>query len=125
MIRRFHIQRNGLSSQSFHKDLHASAKTKHQVKSGLFLDVVVRESTAILKLLPCKDKTLLVRRDAFLILDLSFHVVDGIRRFHIQRNGLSSQSFHKDLHASTKTKHQVKSGLFLDVIVRESTAILK
>jgi hypothetical protein len=35
--------------------LHSSAETKDQVESRLLLDVVVRESTAVLKLLSGKD----------------------------------------------------------------------
>ena len=35
-------------------------ETQHQVESGLLLDVVVRQSAAILQLLASKDKTLLV-----------------------------------------------------------------
>ena len=49
-----------------------------QVESGLFLNVVVRESTSVLELLPGEDETLLVGRNTFLILDLSLDVVDGV-----------------------------------------------
>jgi hypothetical protein len=48
----------------------ASPKTKHQVKGGLFLDVVVRQSPAILELLASKDQTLLIRRNSFLVLKM-------------------------------------------------------
>merc|ERR1712096_274473 len=47
----------------------------------LFLDVVVGKSTTILQLLSGKDQTLLVWWNTFLILDLGFHIVDGITRF--------------------------------------------
>jgi hypothetical protein len=43
-----------------------ASESKHQKKSGLLLDVVVSESTTVLKLLASEDQTLLVRRDAFL-----------------------------------------------------------
>merc|ERR1740124_1141956 len=108
-----------------HKNLHASTKTKYQVKSGLLLDVVVGQSASVLKLLSCKDKTLLVWGNTFLILNLSFHVVDSVRWFDIQSDGLSRQGLHKNLHASTKTKYQVKSGLLLDVVVGQSASVLK
>lgn len=48
------------------------------MKGGLLLDVVIGQGTAILELLASEDQTLLVRRDALLILDLRLHIVDGI-----------------------------------------------
>ena len=67
------------------------------MKSGLLLDVVVAESAAILKLLSGKDKTLLIRRDSFLVLDLGLDVVDGVRRLDVQSDGLSGKSLDKNL----------------------------
>jgi hypothetical protein len=67
------------------------------VQSGLLLDVVIRESTPVLKLLSGKDKTLLVRGNTLLVLDLGLHVVNGIRRLNIKGDGLSGESFDKDL----------------------------
>ena len=48
-----------------------------QVEGALLLNIVVRERAAILELLPSKDETLLVRGDAFLVLNLGLNVVDG------------------------------------------------
>jgi hypothetical protein len=42
----------------------SAAEAQHQVKRGLFLDVVVGQGSTILELLACEDETLLVRRDA-------------------------------------------------------------
>jgi len=47
-----------------------TTKTKDQVQSGLLLDVVVTQRTAILQLLTSKDQSLLVRWDTLLVLDL-------------------------------------------------------
>jgi len=124
-VRRLNIQGDGLSRQCLHKDLHTSTKTKNQVKSGLLLDVVVTQGTAVLQLLTCKDQTLLIRGNPLLVLDLSLHVVDGVRRLNIQGDGLSRQCLHKDLHTSTKTKNQVKGGLLLDIVVTQGTTILQ
>ncbi len=41
------------------------------MQSGLFLDVVVRECAAILELLASENETLLVRRNALLVLNLN------------------------------------------------------
>ena len=42
------------------------------------MDVVVLESAAFLELLASEDEALLIRRDAFLVLDLGLDVVDSI-----------------------------------------------
>lgn len=34
----------------------------------------------------------------FFILDLRFHVIDGIRRLHFQGDGFARQGFHENLH---------------------------
>jgi len=66
-------------SSSIARHLLATTETEHQVKGGLLLDVVVRQGAAILKLLTSEDQALLVRGNALLVLDLSLHVVDGVR----------------------------------------------
>uniref|UniRef100_A0A3B6MLY6 Uncharacterized protein n=2 Tax=Triticinae TaxID=1648030 RepID=A0A3B6MLY6_WHEAT len=66
-------------SSSMARHLLATTEAEHQVKGGLLLDVVVRQSAAILELLTSKDQTLLVRWDALLVLDLRLHIVDGVR----------------------------------------------
>jgi hypothetical protein len=43
----------------------------------------VRKGTVVLELLVGKDEPLLVRGDAFLILDLGLDVVNGIRGLHL------------------------------------------
>merc|ERR1712130_841435 len=91
----------------------------------LLLDVVVRQSAAVLELLASEDKTLLVGRDAFLVLNLSLDVVDGVRRLHVEGDGLASQSLHEDLHATTQTEHKMERRLLLDVVVRQSAAVLE
>ena len=48
------------------------------MEGGLFLNVVVRESAAVFKLLSGEDETLLIGWDAFLVLDLGLHVLDGV-----------------------------------------------
>ena len=59
------------------------------MKGGLLLDVVVREGAAVLELLAREDQALLVRGDALLVLNLSLHVVDGVRRLHLEGDGLT------------------------------------
>ena len=59
------------------------------MKCRLFLDIVIRKGTAIFELLSSKDKTLLIRRNALLILDLGLYIVDGIARLHLKGDGLT------------------------------------
>jgi hypothetical protein len=76
------------------------------VQSRLLLDVVVAQSTAILKLLAGEDETLLVRRNAFLVycmldgerattdnstltLDLALHIVNRVRRLNLKGYGFA------------------------------------
>ena len=125
MSRGLHVERDGLSGQGLDKDLHSSAKAKHQVQGRLLLDVVVRESAAVLELLSGEDETLLIRGDALLVLDLGLDVVDRVRGLDIERDGLAGQRLDKDLHSSAQTKHQVQGRLLLDVVVREGAAVLE
>jgi hypothetical protein len=105
----------------------SASESKHQMKSGLLLDVVVSESTTVLKLLASEDQALLVRRDAFLVLNLLLHALDRVRGLDIEGDGLAGEGLDEDLHATaaSKTKHEVESGLLLDVVVSESTTVLK
>ena len=59
------------------------------MKCRLLLDVVIAQGAAIFKLLSGKDKTLLIRRNSFLVLDLGFDVVNGIAGFDLKGDGLS------------------------------------
>ena len=68
------------------------------MEGGLLLDVVVRKSTAVLELLASEDETLLVGRDALLVLDLGLHVVDGVGWLDLKGDGLASQSLDENLH---------------------------
>jgi len=76
------------------------------VEGRLLLDVVVRKGTAILELLAGEDETLLVRGNSLLVwrmldgrmsagdmgrrtLDLGLHIVDGVRRLHLEGDSLT------------------------------------
>jgi hypothetical protein len=83
------------------------------VKGLLRLDVVVRKGAAVLELLSSKNKSLLVRGNAFLILDLGLDVVDNsVRRLDIECDGLFGKGLDEDLDSSTETENQMESGLF-------------
>ena len=62
------------------------------MKGRLLLDVVIGQGTAVLKLLASENETLLIRRNAFLVLNLGLYVVDGVRRFNLEGDGLAGES---------------------------------
>ena len=61
------------------------------MQGRLLLDVVVGQRTAILKLLASEDQTLLVGRDALLILDLRLDIIDGVAGLNLEGDGLASK----------------------------------
>ncbi|KAM0910371.1 hypothetical protein ACQ4PT_014204 [Festuca glaucescens] len=124
-VRGLDLKGDSLASEGLHEDLHATTQAENQVEGGLLLDVVIRQGAAILQLLTSKDQTLLVRGDALLVLDLSLHVVNGVRRLHLQGDGLAGEGLHEDLHATTQAENQVEGGLLLDVVIRQGAAILQ
>ena len=103
----------------------ATTKTEDQVESRFFLDVVVGKGATVFELLAGEDQTLLVWRDAFLVLDLGLHVLDGVGRLNFQGDGLAGERLDEDLHTTTETEDQVKGRLLLDVVVRQGATILE
>jgi hypothetical protein len=74
----------------------------------LLLDIVIRKRATVLKLLPSENETLLIGRDAFLVLDLGLDIVDRVRRLDFKGDRFPCQSLDKDLHPTTETKHYKK-----------------
>ena len=89
------------------------------MKRRLLLNVVIRESAAILKLLASEDEALLVRGDTastlsalcpssraarknspLLILNLGLHIVDGVGRLHLKGDRLPRKGLDENLHRS-------------------------
>ncbi len=124
-VRGFDIESDSLSGKGLDEDLHSSAETENQVKGGFLLDVVVTQGAAVFKLLSGEDKTLLIRGNTFLVLDLGLDVVNGVRRFNIESDGLSGKGLDEDLHSSAKTENQVKGRLLLDIVVTQGAAVFK
>ena len=81
------------------------------MKSALLLNVIIRKSAAIFQLLSGKNETLLVRRDAFFILNFRFNIVDSVRRFNLKGNSFSCEGLDENLHATAKTQDWRFDGL--------------
>jgi hypothetical protein len=95
------------------------------MEGRLLLNIVIRESTAILELLSGKDETLLIGRDSFFVLNLGFDIVDSVGGLDFKSDGLARESLDEDLHASSKTENEVESRFFLNIVVRKSATIFE
>ena len=63
------------------------------MEGGLLLDVIIRESATILKLLAGENQALLVRGNTLLVLDFGLNIIDGIRGFDFKGDGLAGEGF--------------------------------
>merc|ERR1712024_370243 len=95
------------------------------MQGRLLLDVVVRKSSSVLKLLASEDQPLLVWGDSLLVLDLGLDVLNAIRGLDLEGDGLPSEGLDEDLHTSSESEHKMESRLLLDVVVRKSSSVLK
>ena len=95
------------------------------MESGFLLDVVVRKGSSILELLSSEDESLLVGWDTFLVLDLGLDVLNGVSGLNIKSDGLTSQGLDEDLHTTSESQDEMESGLLLDVVVGEGSAVLE
>jgi len=96
------------------------------MEGGFLLNVVIRQSSTIFKLLSSEDQSLLLWRNSFLVLDLGLDIRDGVIWLNVQSDGLSRERLDEDLHSTTtKSKNKMESRFLLDVVVREGSAIFE
>ena len=88
--------------------LGTTTQTKYEVQGRLLLNVVVTQSAAILELLTSEDQTLLVRRNALLVLNLGLHIVNRVRGLNLERDRLASQGLDEDLHGRQRRSYDAK-----------------
>lgn len=87
----------------------AASQSQNEMERRFLLDVVVRQSAAILQLLTSEDQPLLVGRYALLVLDLSFHILDCVRRLYLESDSFACESFHENLHCGVPiNKNQIQ-----------------
>ena len=80
----------------------------------LLLDAVITEGHAINKLHTIKNQTLLIRRDAFLVMNFRFNIVNCVTRLSIKGNDFACQRFNKQF-------HNAKKGTYLSMISQNTT----
>merc|ERR1712244_215495 len=95
------------------------------MEGRFLLDVVVRESSSVLKLLASEDQPLLIWGDSLLVLDLGLDVLNAIGGLDLEGDGLPSEGLDEDLHTSSESEHKMEGRLLLDVVVRKSSSVLK
>ena len=79
------------------------------MQSRFLLNVVVGESSAVLKLLSSENESLLVGRDALLVLDLSLDVVDGVGGLDLESDGLAGQAERRAMNGQHRRKTAKKT----------------
>ena len=84
-------------------NVRASPQSQNKMQSGFLLDVIIAKRAAIFKLLARENEALLIWRDAFLILNFSLDIVDGIAGLNLKRDGLARERLDEDLHSRSKT----------------------
>ena len=95
------------------------------MEGGLLLNVVVRKSSAVLELLSSEDQSLLIWRDALLVLDLGLDVLNGVSWLDIEGDGLTSEGLDEDLHTTSESEDEMESGFLLDVVVLEGSSVFE
>merc|ERR1712047_103759 len=95
------------------------------MEGRFLLDVVVRKSSSVLELLSSEDKSLLIGRDTFLVLDLGLDVLNGVGWLNVEGNSLSGESLNEDLHTTSESEDEMEGRFLLDVVVGESSSILE
>ena len=98
MLNKLHkfFQGKKKSLESFCLSTEWHTESELQAQGGLLLDVVVGEGADIRQLFAGKDQSLLVWGNAFLFLNLSLDIFDGVRSLHFQSNGLAGPGLNKD-----------------------------
>ena len=89
------------------------------------MNVVVRKGSAVFKLLSGENESLLIGRNSFLVLDLSLDGLNGVTGLNVQSDGLSGEGLDEDLHSTSESEDEVKSGLFLNVVVGEGSSVFE
>ena len=72
------------------------------------MDVVIGKGSSILKLLSSEDKSLLIWRDTFLVLDLGLDVLNGVCWLDIKGDGLTGEGLDEDLHTTSKSEDEME-----------------
>ena len=93
------FESDGLACERLDEDLHSTTKAEDEMECRLLLNVVIRQRATVLKLLASEDETLLVWRNALLVLNLRLHIVDGVRALDLKGDGLAGNCERRSVYA--------------------------
>jgi hypothetical protein len=124
-VRGLDLEGDGLAREGLDEDLHTATQTKDEVESRLLLDIVVGKGAAVFELLAGEDESLLVRGNAFLVLNLLLHVLDGVRALNLEGDGLSSQSLDENLHSSSQSEDKMEGAFLLNIVIGQGSSIFQ
>ena len=122
---RINIERDVLSSQCLHEDLHATDDLSTKMQDRVPLDAVVLKGVALLELLACEDETLLARWDALLVMDHLFETLNLGSRIDIKRDVLTSHFLDEDLRTTDDAENKMQRRVFLNRVVLNGVALLE
>jgi hypothetical protein len=74
-----------------------SSKMKYQMKSWILLNRIILKSVSIFQLFSSKDKSLLIWRNSFFVLNLRFNIFNSISWLNFKGDAFPSQGFHEGL----------------------------
>merc|ERR1712051_581229 len=96
------------------------------MEGRFLLDIIVGERATVFELLSSENQPLLLRGNAFLILNFCLDISDSVVGFDIEGDSLSREGLDKDLHGTTtEAKHKMKSRFLLDIIVGERATVFE
>ena len=87
------------------------------MEGALFLNVVVGKGSVTVELLTSEDKSLLVSRDTFLVLNFGLDRLYSVSCVDIKSHSSTSESLYEDLNTSTESEDKVECAFLLDVVV--------
>ena len=62
------------------------------MQSGVLRDIIIRDCALSLQLFPCKNQTLLIRRDPLPVLDLGLYAFDVVAGLNVEGDCFSRHS---------------------------------
>jgi len=119
------LKGDGLSGEGLDEDLHTTSESQDEMEGRLLLDVVVLEGSSVFELLSSEDESLLIWGNSFLILDLGLDGFDGVGLLNFEGDSLTGEGLDKDLHTTTESEDEMEGGLFLDVVILESSTVFE
>ena len=103
----------------------STSESQHKMEGWLFLNVVIRKSSSVLKLLSSEDKSLLVGGDSLSVLDFSFDALNCVCAVYPYGHCLASECSDEYLHSSPESEYKVEGWFFADVVVCDASSVFK